>query len=264
MDISIIQQQLEKVNLSSEEALVYASLLQLGEVSVLKLARKTGLKRPSVYNYLKTLTEKKLIRWNNTPRGQTVAATDPENLSLQLDREREKYRNLVDVLNNLLPELNSLKVQKNFSTQVRYYEGVQGIKQLITNTLNARKEIFGYSCYGRNQVVGKDFMKDFRDKWVKAKLFDYVIVNNLALSRRFPKEVLVKDYLKYQKIRILPEKEFYITGDIMIYNNVYAVASLDQKNSMGVEIINEEIVKTQMSIFKLLWKIAKPIDWKTA
>jgi hypothetical protein len=105
-------------------------------------------------------------------------------------------------------------------------------------------------------------MKEFREKWVKAKLKDHVIVNDSNINKKFPKQVLVKEYLKYHELRMLPAETFYISSDIMIYNNVYAVANLDVNNPIGVEIINEEITKTQLSIFNILWKIAKPAEWQ--
>jgi len=56
-------------------------------------------------------------------------------------------------------------------------------------------------------------------------------------------------------IHIIPKKKYYITNDILIYNDVFAIMSLEKGNLLGVEIENEEIAKTQRSIFDLVWSI---------
>jgi len=253
---------LQEFNLTLEEIVVYLELLKLGEASVLELARHTKLKRTSVYNYLNFLVQKRLAAWTKDQQGKKAIASEPENLSLQVDNEREKYKKLVNIFNEIVPELQSLKIRKPFSTQVKYYAGIEGLRKMISNSLNSHKNLYGYSCYGRNDVLGRDFMKDFRLKWVETKIYDHVICNDQAVGYTFPKEVMINEYLDLQEVRFLPRDKFYITSDIMIYNNVYAVASLDIKNPMGVEIINEEIVKTQMSLFNYMWEIAKPTKWK--
>ncbi len=45
----------------------------------------------------------------------------------------------------------------------------------------------------------------------------------------------------------------------MIYNNVFAIMSLEKNNLLGVEIENEEIAKTQKSIFDLVWSLGESI-----
>jgi len=61
---------------------------------------------------------------------------------------------------------------------------------------------------------------------------------------------------KYQHTRVISKDKLYISGDITIYNNVFAVAYWKHGEVVGVEIENAELVKTQRSIFELLWEIA--------
>ena len=55
MDAYSIQQKLQNVNLSKEEALIYINLLKLGGVPVADLAKIAGFKRSTTYVYLKSL-----------------------------------------------------------------------------------------------------------------------------------------------------------------------------------------------------------------
>ena len=262
MNITLLQQQLETFNLSSEEAAVYTTILKLGEATVAQLAQAANLKRPATYNYVESLIIKGLLDWKKGSRGKIVEPQDPSNLVGYLNSVKDSYQTLQNTYKQIIPELNSLKVRHNFSAQVKYYEKVKGVQQMIFNSLNAQGVIYGYSSYGRNTVLGLEFMKEYRKKWLKAQLLNKVIVNDSETLRKFSKQVMVESYLRHLEVRVLPKEELYISSDILIYNNVYAVANLDPRDMMGVEIINEEIAKTQLSIFNLLWKMATPAAWK--
>lgn len=257
-----ILQQLQDVNLTVPEAEIYVALLQLGEVSIVELAKHVKVKRPSIYNQLLSLEKKELVAWVNSPRGKKVIALNPEKLLSQTTETQQRLQSMNTTIQNLIPQLNVLKKQTDFFTEIKYYQGESGIRQMIQNSLSAHKSLYGYSAYGRSEVVGADFMKIFRKEWVSKKIRDNVIINDDKIATKLPKVVMVPEYLKYQEIRTLPKEKFHISSDIMIYNNVYAVASLDPKNPMGVEVYNEEIVRTQMSIFNILWDLAEPTEWE--
>ncbi len=57
----MLKKQLEKLNLSSREATVYAELLELGETTIEQISQKSKIKRTTVYDVIKTLKEKGLV-----------------------------------------------------------------------------------------------------------------------------------------------------------------------------------------------------------
>ena len=55
-----IEEVLTELNLTPREASVYTALLELGEGTPITLARKTGLKRTTIYLDLESLRQKQL------------------------------------------------------------------------------------------------------------------------------------------------------------------------------------------------------------
>lgn len=146
-------------------------------------------------------------------------------------------------------------------TQTNYYHCVQGLQQMLYNTLEAKKETVGYSVYGRASIVDKTFMKRWVAEFNRLKLSDRVITNPradiLATLKADIKPGLHQQTLK--DIRYLPEKSLYVSGDTTIYNSTFAVCYWQQQELVGVEIENEELVHTQQTIFETLWHQASPI-----
>ena len=57
----MLEKELEKIGLTEKEAAVYLALLKLGPTTALKIARETGIKRPTVYTTLDALKGRGLV-----------------------------------------------------------------------------------------------------------------------------------------------------------------------------------------------------------
>mgnify|MGYP001612619907 FL=1 len=148
-------------------------------------------------------------------------------------------------------------------TQVRYYHGASGFRQMMWNALAARDEHIGYSTFGRSAIVGEKTMERWMGEMIKRKIKDRVIINPKKESLDYltnPGQGAARS--KYQNTRAIDEKILSISGDTTIYNHVFAVAWWKKGEVVGVEIENPELVKTQKSIFEILWRQAKPIKTK--
>ena len=74
----------KEVGLTDKEAAVYLALLELGVASVLRIASKAGVKRPTAYITLAALREKGFVEV--IPKGTTTLyqAVDPEKETILL------------------------------------------------------------------------------------------------------------------------------------------------------------------------------------
>lgn len=95
---------------------------------------------------------------------------------------------------------------------------------------------------------------------MQRKIQDHVIINPTKETLTYLRSRESNKYREqYQHTKVLPEQVLHISGDTTIYNNTFAVAYWKQGEVVGVEIENPELVKTQKSIFHILWKQAKSI-----
>lgn len=261
MNKNSILQHLSVFNMVPEEAEIYVFLLKHGESSPRDIAKETGLKRPSVYNYIESLVRQQLAQWKIGAAGKIAIPINPENLSLKIDELKRQQHQIQQAYHDVLPELQSLRKPGDFSTDVKYYVGVEGVKQVILNSLQARNGVYGYSTFGRASVVGQDFINEFRSQWLETDQIDHVIISNEKIAESIPSTVRDPRFYSTQKLRYYPKDKLYISNDIMFYNNIYAVSNLDPQRPYAYEIYNDEVVKTELSIFNILWENAKKIKW---
>jgi hypothetical protein len=146
-------------------------------------------------------------------------------------------------------------------TQVRYYKGAEGIRQMMWNTLKADRQTVGYSEFGRVEVVGQEYTARWAQEFRSRGLVDRAIANPTPEVKKYIKEVIMtgRHQLDVEHIKFFPQNQLYITGDTTIYNNICAVCYWRQGEVVGVEVENPEFVRTQKTMFELLWKQAKPV-----
>ncbi len=253
-------EQLEAFGLSTTEAEIYLYLIGRQPKTVLEIARDLNLPRTSVYDNTVKLAEKGLIQRIATFKGQRIKAYPLSILQTSFDKQRAHLTELQDKLATLDASLTqSFAVAA--STEVRYFYGAQGLKQMMWNALKAEEHI-GYSQFGRVAVVGETFVQKHFEEILKRDISDRVITNPEMVKQHVTdgtERIDIHDARRnYQNIRVIERDKLYISGDITIYNNVFAAAYWKQGEVVGVEIENAELAKTQRSMFELLWAIASP------
>lgn len=265
--------QLQTLGLSLLEADVYLYLAEHPPTSALTLSRTLAIPRTSVYDSLTRLSDKGLINRSVKAKTTLYQATPPTHFDTLIQSQADKVEEMTQALKNLTTALQT-RVGELKNTEVRYYQGPEGMRQMIWNCLRAKHEIVGYSVFGRVEVVGIKFIQRFIAEFADRQLSDRVIASPTARTLEYISQDVKPGFhhLSFQNIRTLPSKQLYIAGDTMIYNDVYAVSywPVSPKPGeggqghevVGVEIENPDFVQHELSIFELLWSMAKPISPK--
>jgi len=258
-NVTIIEK-LETFGLTPIEAKIYLHLLNKQSKTILELGRELGIPRTSVYDNALKLSEKGLIEKIVTHKSQKLQAYPLKILQSYIDKEKVKVEKLQETFEQLETSLMHIPLLAT-ATEVRYYHGKQGFQQMMFNALSAEKETFGYSHFGRIEVVGEKFARWHFEEMIKRDIKDRVIINPKKDVLKFltgSDDPLSKYRHAFQETRAIDG--LYIAGDTTIYNNIFGVCYWRQGEIVGVEIENGELVKTQKSIFEEMWKIAKPIE----
>lgn len=254
-----IVQNLKNIGLNEDEIAIFISLSNEEEKSAHQISKATNIPRTSVYRTLENLIEKKLVESiisDNGNKYRVVKANKLEILKNEKRQEVEEFEHSISSIENYLQSL-APSLPK---TQIRYYQGPEGIKQIMWNALKAEKDCVGYSIFGRIEVVGKAFIARYNEEFERRKITDKVIISKKEIGR-------VKDFVNkgslhksFVNIRVISNKNFYVSGDTMIYNNIYSVSFWKHGEIIAVEIENPEIVKVQRGIFETLWDISTPLN----
>ncbi|NCA94062.1 MAG: transcriptional regulator TrmB, partial [Sphingobacteriia bacterium] len=120
---------LAQFDLIGKKADVYLAVLELGSGTVIEIARKSEIKRTTVYDILLDLEKSGLIYQTTKVNKRLFVAEDPEKLKKKLE---EKER----VLGEMLPQLRSLYNIKGIKPKIKFYEGKEGLRQVYSDTLN--------------------------------------------------------------------------------------------------------------------------------
>lgn len=259
VDTTDIQNTFKGIGLSQQESQLYVDLLRNGPQTVMQLSKRADIPRSTIYRIIETLVEEGFVEKVLKKKTSVFKAVPSDNLDFLVTEQENKLNDLKSTM-EAIKDMGLTSLQNVPTTQVRHYQGVSGIKQMLWNSLNADKEVIGYSEFGRVDVVGTNFYNSFVKEFDHRNLSDRVITNETGF-KYVEKHVLStvdKHQLGIEGIKVLPEERFYVAGDTSIYNNIYSVSFWKGDEIVGVEIENPEMVRLHKSIFEILWDIASP------
>jgi HTH-type transcriptional regulator, sugar sensing transcriptional regulator len=250
-----IENLLRKAGFLDKETAVYLAMLEMGRGVVSEISRKAGVNRTTGYVLLDSLTNKGLVSVSGKKPKQEYMVESPENLAKYLHSEIEKQKTITKELDKLLPEMTSL-YKKGDRPQVRFYEGVEGLKYVYEDTLTATEPIVAYATYDDMHKALPGYFPDYYKRRAKKGIFARGIVPATPLAY----ERLKENKNEARELALVPAKKYLFSPDIEIYDNKIMIASWREK--LGIIIESGEIADAMKKIFELAWIAAKQMDNK--
>ncbi|HBO16619.1 MAG: Transcriptional regulator, TrmB [Candidatus Moranbacteria bacterium GW2011_GWE2_35_2-] len=244
-----IKQALEQIGIAGKKADVYLSCLEMGGATAYLIAKKVGLKRPTVYDIINQLMKEGLVHKTIKGNIKYYSPADPELLIRKLHQKEVNIRQIMPSLQNLY---NSPKT-KPF---IRYFEGSEGIKAMYDDSLKSLKkgdEILAY--------VGEDILNnipDYISDYVKRRVEKGVRTRGIYIESESIGGYMRKNKEQLREARVLSKKEFPVKNETNIYANKVAIASYGAE-MFGMIIESTEIANAQKAIFELAWKGAEKL-----
>lgn len=244
----LLEKSLEKFGLTSKEAKVYLAVLEMGQDTILNIAKKAELKRPTVYVTIDELIKKGLVQ--KIPKGTTTlyAAENPDYL-LNVLHDREK------TIKNILPLLKAVyNVEKN-KPQIKFYDGADGVRKIYKLIHLAKKHIYFYGSI-------KDIVKHFPESLItpqevkKLNIPVFEIVSAHPVDMKYARAVIDEKNSKH-KIKIL-KKGVSLILDSLILDDKLVIVSLSGK-FFGVVIEHKDIAQSFKILYDLAFQAAEPI-----
>lgn len=237
-----IKQFLAQFDLIGKKADVYLAVLELGSGTVIEIARKSEIKRTTVYDILLDLEKSGLIYQTTKVNKRLFVAEDPEKLKKKLE---EKER----VLGEMLPQLRSLYNIKGIKPKIKFYEGKEGLRQVYSDTLNYNGEILAFASEDVVKTLGMEWANDYLQKRVKKEIRVRIILPKTELIE---KEFNPKDQKQLRSSKLVNPKKYPFSVEINIYGH-QKIALMSAREEMGIIIEGKEIYSTMKLIFELLW-----------
>lgn len=232
--------------LSEHETRVFLALLELGRGTVTQITRKAGLNRTTGYDILDSLVSKGLVSVSGKEPKQEYLAESPDRVISLLEKQLEDKKSQLENVKSVLPELKSLHNVAG-RPKVRFYEGVEGLKDVYEDTLTSHEQIRAYA----NVNEMHEGVPGYFPKYYERRAGKGISIRAIVPDSPVGKLRASKDKEEMRESVLVPVEKYNFVPEINIYDNKVMIASWREK--LGIIIESAEIAEAMKRIYELAW-----------
>lgn len=243
---------LRSAGLTENEARVYLTLLEMGQSTVTQIAKSAKVTRTSAYAILDQLAGKKLVSVLGKEPKKEYSAESPENLREIIKGKLEETQKLLNIADQLVPELKSLH-NITRRPKVRFYEGKEGLQEVYEDTLTSHGPILAFASVEHTEGT----LPKYFPKYYKRRAAKKIPIRAIFPESKESLELSKRDREELRTTVFIPEAEYSFSPEINIYDNKVMIASW--KENLGIILESQEIANALKKIFELSWVGAKSL-----
>ena len=257
----MIESFLHSIGFTPQETSVYMYLLTHGESIVSVVAKRIGVKRPTVYQALETLQRRKIVSSVRKNGITHFTAENPETIVAFCNLQMQKAQEHLKKAQALQQQLHKLQESgKAASTEqrgdIQYYEGLAAVTDLIDETLteNAGERLcycFGLNTY-HTDLAGNDW-QHYTRKRIGQKMFVKSLQPNTRAAIAYKK----RDRKEMRETRLVPKNLFPSECEINVIGDMIAMFSVSGRVPAGLKLNNKKMATALRSLFLLAWEQAE-------
>ncbi len=238
---------LQGLGFSRKQALVYLTLLTFRELSSSIIAKKTGLKRPTIYKILEELTEKSCITTIKKNNVLHFKAIPHQELIRLFSEKNTKEKSCIEMLNSDLKAIETQHEKIAAEPQMSIYQGTEGLIQVMEDTLTTKEEIL---CWADIKSATQS-LKAYYPTYIQKKITRKINLRGIFCEDEVAHAFKKRGKKELREVKIIDKSKFPFENEICIYENKVAILSHEDK--VGIIIQNQHIANTQRLIFELAW-----------
>ncbi len=247
---------LRRLGLSETEVQLYLELLKHGALTAHELTKLTHGKRPTVYYALRQLAERGLIHKSGVPGVEHFQPESPQKLLTLVTLQSTELEQLEKDVQEVIPQLSQAKTPYEGLPAVSFYEGDVAMKQIISETLYARKPHIDSIAPADNFFF--QIGQTFADNYVKERTMRGFTTRHLWEKPLRPD--LIKNYGPRSQMKIIPKNmhgRFKTT--VFLYDDKVMYIS-SRKNGYVLLVKSKEHFELMRAIYDELWDISKALS----
>lgn len=235
---------------------IYLYALGTGPISVQQLAKGLRQNRVTVHSAVEKLIEHGLLYETRKGKRRLIVAEEPailHRLIQQRENELSGMRANVEYVTKLLA---SIQRTDQSVPSVKFYEGVDGLKKMLEETLGATSEVLVFTYVDLfAKLLNPRYLENYYAKRAKKGIRTRLIFP----AGEFGKRVHAKAAEYKMQIRFLPPEVQWKSG-IFSWNNIVAIQSFTEGRVTCTIIENDDIAFFYRHvIYELCWKQAQPL-----
>ena len=188
------------------------------------------------------MLEKDVVDEKLKGKKKIYTARDPKSIKLNLQRK-------IESLEQLLPDLEALRVTQKNKPVFRFYDGWQEVKDIYELSLEAEM-IYALGSTERLNTLDHAFFSDYTKKCEKRGIrFQDMLTSDSQKSA----ELIRSLRTEMHQIRFLPEEYSKNITDLLIWNDNLALISLEEP-IFGTIITSPPLTGTIKTLLEFIWK----------
>lgn len=240
----IISDKLATLGLDPREQAIYLAVLEMGEALQLPLAKRVGMQRTSLRELLPGLLARGILQERVFGKRTFLVARDPRDLIAEIKNKAEQAE-------QLLPQLLAMQNNLPDKPEVRFLQGVSGIKQMYEESLRIGQPIYAFlDVSSINPEIEQWLKKDYIPRREKAGILAYNLVNDS------PKLTTLIPGVRGRMNKIIPRDKFPFPIDVLTFGDYVAFDHFSQHTEPSTILIrSKSAAVTLQSIHKALWEM---------
>lgn len=239
---------LEKLGLSANEAKIYELLLTNGKVKARDLVDHSGLGRANVYALLGSLTQKGLVSVSEGTQ-QIFQVTEPTQLTSLVDAQVRATERLQNDFRAELPKLLSTFNLTTGKPAVRVFEGIDGLKEAIADSLEAKNGIMTYLDVSALTGVFAEANAAYVKQRINRGVLKRILVADAPETRAF----FTEQGLRFTDVAYIPNFPTGFKTAMEIYDDTVSFFTMDNNRGIAVLMTDPRIAAMQKAQFEFLW-----------
>jgi len=250
----MIEKEMQKIGFSPKEIKVYVTALQCGPRSAQAIARRANINRVTCYVVLEKLMKFGLVSQVEGEKGRIFAAESPEKLVHYIEQKEKEFQLHRAGIDKIMPDLMALFNRVGDRPLVRYFEGMEGIREIQQRILNSNIQ---YGC----EIASLDYVYrdinpwefyDFKEELMKREFKGRSILTLEKMTLDF----LPEDFVKLWDVRRLPHDKFTFPGDIAIFKD-FAIIDCYEGKPVMILLEHPQVIALLQGWFDLAWEGAE-------
>ncbi|MBD3299997.1 MAG: winged helix DNA-binding protein [Candidatus Moranbacteria bacterium] len=255
----MFQKTLQSSGLTKSQAEVLNFLLEKGAKKASVIAKNLKKPRQAAYKNLEELIKMELVeRVDKDKKVSLFRARHPSKIETLFEEQEKELKQRRRVFRQTIPDLTSLYNLSINKPGVRFYEGFEGVKKVLQDTLLEKdeiltflnsKQVFANSPQNQESLDLNDWYWKKREKLgIKKRIID---IQDESVRKMYKE--LGEDYYALTQVNFLKDKEVSFNATIQIYNNKIAYQVVNKDNVISVIIEDKNIHGLNKTMFEALW-----------
>lgn len=238
--------------LTEGESKVYKTLVKIGESSIGNILKFSGVSHSKIYDILKRLAEKGLVSAINKNGKQYFSAANPKQLQNLVEEQEKKLQKEKEHIQKIIPQLLAEKNSKETQNILCAYEGMNGIKHLLEESLTEVQKGEEILILGTPKKI-VEYAGGYLKDWQKRRIEKGAICKIITDPGSPPwEEKWWKDSKKknISKVRISTS----ISPAYLVITNKSITTIYFANTLFGFKVSHPEIADRYKAFFEEIWK----------